>query len=1201
MQDLDGKSSHEYKTGIEEKKYNVEEVDEDVIKMCKKCRIPILEGHAYELGDDRWHIHCFKCSKCESSLGCNSNFLVLGNGNLICSKCSYNCMQCKKKIDDLAILTGDQAYCSNCFRCRSCKSKIEDLRYARTSIGLFCMSCHEKLMEKKKKHDLKKKRLQMLEKQSAENNSNTSSPQLNSVEKSEPNSNQSTPMSGSVSASRSDLYMKSAEYSSSSLSVKDKNLPPPPPGNQGRNTTTAEQPEPGKSPFIATKSPTSSAVSTSTFPSDPDAAHDSIEEINDSDDELNLTRARRKTQGDSKTSLQGNLKSESSSSLPRGVAHTPSFNGEQHEIQLTISDSPRSDKPRLQPAPELLPNDSREDNSEPSSDRKQKASSPTSSVSRAQFRGKNLLILSPNTPYEKDYTTSSAKRVLSPVNSPVISNFKADDEYLDSLPSDDPRVRSNCPSPIGRVNRQAHIVETTDYAAEGGGNTIDNNNQKSENNNRLSTPKKSAQQLNPNNLTSPPPKLPVPSVPSTPVKKDNEPRRTVADGSNNGQHEGNIPKGLGLAGLDYDMKGDTIKQQTLQTHQDEEKQTSSPGARVIAHATPSVTNLEETIDTTPEQKPNLSSRSTLIKTPKLSLKHKRSISGGNSGFSKLNIFRSSSKEEVPVIMGHTRHASDGTVNNGSAYVTPPLPNTSPLKYAPTFNKEGSNFTRDHNRTISESSFLSHIDGQYPNDIHRHELDLRSLKSEIYSLEARKQQLHHENYKLISENQRLINESQKLDDHIQFLQGKVTAETKAHESLASEVRGLELKKDELLDTIKSLSERAEKMSSSSGLVPVQHSSSSESVTPYDNHLSINQSQQVNSQASTNHLTPAVPVINEAQEDHNNEPQKATRLRFWRKPKLTNDNQISNSPSINNFETVQQQTPKLGQQYSSHSIRPPNMRNLASPQIGNSSYENNTNTHDNLNVNEGNRKGLSGFITKSRSTNIIDSFLTNNSSTTSDSSQSKDGSEAPLFLTTIQKRAAFENEKMPLIIQKCIEEVEKRGLDMEGIYRLSGGNSSINTVENAFASLGSNPRSDENQMKRLDEIMTIDINAITSALKRYLRKLPEPLIPYSLYDNFIKVASSIPATKVDKRVNELRTKIISRLPPANKYAFYSLCKHLALVNSYSRVNRMNTKNLSVVFAPTLARDETGEKEMLDMGYRNDITEFTLVNFEVIFKDI
>jgi hypothetical protein len=52
---------------------------------------------------------------------------------------------------DLAILTGDQAFCASCFRCRNCKRKIENLRYARTSQGIFCMSCHESLMARRRK------------------------------------------------------------------------------------------------------------------------------------------------------------------------------------------------------------------------------------------------------------------------------------------------------------------------------------------------------------------------------------------------------------------------------------------------------------------------------------------------------------------------------------------------------------------------------------------------------------------------------------------------------------------------------------------------------------------------------------------------------------------------------------------------------------------------------------------------------------------------------------------------------------------------------------------------------------------------------------------------------------------------------------------------------------------------------------------
>lgn len=123
---------------------------------CKSCSLEIVDGQAYKLGQDQWHVACFACSKCQKALGVNSNFLVLGTGALVCSDCSYSCKSCNKKIYDLAILTGDQAYCSDCFKCKSCKKPIDDLKYARTSKGLFCMPCHHMLMEKKKKYELMK-------------------------------------------------------------------------------------------------------------------------------------------------------------------------------------------------------------------------------------------------------------------------------------------------------------------------------------------------------------------------------------------------------------------------------------------------------------------------------------------------------------------------------------------------------------------------------------------------------------------------------------------------------------------------------------------------------------------------------------------------------------------------------------------------------------------------------------------------------------------------------------------------------------------------------------------------------------------------------------------------------------------------------------------------------------------------------------
>lgn len=106
----------------------------------------------------RWHIDCFRCKSCGTLLDSDANLLLLGDGSLICNNCTYSCSACGVKIEDLAILTADQAFCPECFKCRKCKRKIENLKYARTSQGRFCMVCHALLMVRRRKKWENKKR-----------------------------------------------------------------------------------------------------------------------------------------------------------------------------------------------------------------------------------------------------------------------------------------------------------------------------------------------------------------------------------------------------------------------------------------------------------------------------------------------------------------------------------------------------------------------------------------------------------------------------------------------------------------------------------------------------------------------------------------------------------------------------------------------------------------------------------------------------------------------------------------------------------------------------------------------------------------------------------------------------------------------------------------------------------------------------------
>ncbi|EDO17306.1 hypothetical protein Kpol_1062p14 [Vanderwaltozyma polyspora DSM 70294] len=129
-------------------------IDQDMTMVCASCKEDIIDDNYFKIGEDKWHIHCFKCYKCEKKLSKDSSFLRMNNSknSLICSDCSnYKCSNCNKNIHDTAIiLSNDESYCRDCFRCVKCHKDIDDLKYAKSKAGLFCYNCHKLLLARKK-------------------------------------------------------------------------------------------------------------------------------------------------------------------------------------------------------------------------------------------------------------------------------------------------------------------------------------------------------------------------------------------------------------------------------------------------------------------------------------------------------------------------------------------------------------------------------------------------------------------------------------------------------------------------------------------------------------------------------------------------------------------------------------------------------------------------------------------------------------------------------------------------------------------------------------------------------------------------------------------------------------------------------------------------------------------------------------------
>ncbi|XP_070255965.1 breakpoint cluster region protein isoform X2 [Myotis yumanensis] len=159
---------------------------------------------------------------------------------------------------------------------------------------------------------------------------------------------------------------------------------------------------------------------------------------------------------------------------------------------------------------------------------------------------------------------------------------------------------------------------------------------------------------------------------------------------------------------------------------------------------------------------------------------------------------------------------------------------------------------------------------------------------------------------------------------------------------------------------------------------------------------------------------------------------------------------------------------------------------------------------------------------------------------------------------------ERSKVPYIVRQCVEEIERRGMEEVGIYRVSGVATDIQALKTAF---------DVNNKDVSVMMSEMDVNAIAGTLKLYFRELPEPLFTDEFYPNFAEgIALSDPVAKESCMLN-----LLLSLPEANLLTFLFLLDHLKRVAEKETVNKMSLHNLATVFGPTLLRPSEKESKL------------------------
>ena len=193
--------------------------------------------------------------------------------------------------------------------------------------------------------------------------------------------------------------------------------------------------------------------------------------------------------------------------------------------------------------------------------------------------------------------------------------------------------------------------------------------------------------------------------------------------------------------------------------------------------------------------------------------------------------------------------------------------------------------------------------------------------------------------------------------------------------------------------------------------------------------------------------------------------------------------------------------------------------------------------------------------------------------------------PVFdvsLETCMMNQRDQNLDVPEVVTVTCEYLIRKGLPIEGIFRMSGAKREVTNIIAKF-------NRGENVILANE---TADEHTVAGVLKRWVRCLVEPLLTYQLTERFLSAS-------LDAR--ELRG-LLESLPAVNLRTTTLLFNVLHLVCDQKEKNKMNSKNLAIVFAPGLLRRE-GASDFDTSHYEAaySVIGYMIDHYEAIFSGL
>lgn len=194
--------------------------------------------------------------------------------------------------------------------------------------------------------------------------------------------------------------------------------------------------------------------------------------------------------------------------------------------------------------------------------------------------------------------------------------------------------------------------------------------------------------------------------------------------------------------------------------------------------------------------------------------------------------------------------------------------------------------------------------------------------------------------------------------------------------------------------------------------------------------------------------------------------------------------------------------------------------------------------------------------------------------------------PLATVVARSKRRGSQLDVPTIVVTLIQFLrDNDGINVEGIFRMSGDQNSIKQLKSRF-----NSEADNSIVIAKDT----DVHVVTGTLKYFLRELEQPLILLSC-NQLLRAILGLKTPK--EKVIGFR-KLIEGLPKENAATLQFILKYLYQISCNSAVNLMTTQNLAVVFGPCLIRSEPGTASFQDADLQLNSVNSMVEQYPAIF---